>query len=833
MRDRHSSMSFDWTRTQGVIAAAQAGHGGAVVLEGAAQSGKTWLAGRILADAAAAGVSTVDLSGAGRVRDCLTARAGERPLVVMFDGIHRLTPENALTLRALLDETRSTGVMWLLTRELRSGCTEVAQLCLAAHAVGAVCVELLPWDENDTVAYLRQRFSRPPDQALTALARTANGKPALLSTLVDGLLYDGFVDIGPDTARLRRNGLPELVLSAVGTMVRGLSEQAANLLTVAAGLQGGVDLRALRRMLRLSAAELCAQLAEAVNAGVIVPTDTAFEFCAELVRSAITELTPAALRLELTRDYAQSARSDDPAGMRDDVLTVARKLADEGRYTELVTCVRDELARTSKLSAPAAELAGLLAAALLVTSDVANSLAEAERVLQVDGASAAATDTALAVQMLGLHSVDVDRARAQAVRVLAADRGDDQRAATITARLVLATEQWDAGRLADGLTLLRRAVQDARSLAAEPWLTYAETCLAMRLVEAAEFEEADTLLRGADDRLRQTGCAELLSVCRGLRAHVQVRAGHPGRALSILDTETTETAGSAIQIPVLALIALRAGDLAKAARCLHRSKVDLQWHTSVWCVESVDWIGVQLAEAQYGQRHAMTLVAEKYGTEHRLRRLLVREPAAAPWIVRVAMATGDLVTARRACEAIEGIDTADGFSSVHAASIHARALLRRDSRALSEARQLYRESWARAQVAEDIAAILVAGGGSARQRGVEALQEALSLYTEAEAARDFARVRSKLRSVGVYETYARFGEEPAEGFEDLTEIQLNITKLVADGLTNRQIATQVYTTAHTVNFHLRKIFRKLGVNSRVELAGLYKSNRPRVASHSG
>jgi DNA-binding CsgD family transcriptional regulator len=42
--------------------------------------------------------------------------------------------------------------------------------------------------------------------------------------------------------------------------------------------------------------------------------------------------------------------------------------------------------------------------------------------------------------------------------------------------------------------------------------------------------------------------------------------------------------------------------------------------------------------------------------------------------------------------------------------------------------------------------------------------------------------------------------------------------LVAEGLTNHQVADRMYVSAHTVAFHLKQVFRKLGIGSRVELA---------------
>jgi DNA-binding CsgD family transcriptional regulator len=59
---------------------------------------------------------------------------------------------------------------------------------------------------------------------------------------------------------------------------------------------------------------------------------------------------------------------------------------------------------------------------------------------------------------------------------------------------------------------------------------------------------------------------------------------------------------------------------------------------------------------------------------------------------------------------------------------------------------------------------------------------------------------------------------PALGLAGLTDTERAIADLVAPGLTNRQIAQWVFVSRHTVDFHLRSIFRKVDVSSRVDLA---------------
>ena len=59
---------------------------------------------------------------------------------------------------------------------------------------------------------------------------------------------------------------------------------------------------------------------------------------------------------------------------------------------------------------------------------------------------------------------------------------------------------------------------------------------------------------------------------------------------------------------------------------------------------------------------------------------------------------------------------------------------------------------------------------------------------------------------------------PLLGLGSLTDTERSVANLVAEGLTNRQIADRVFISRYTVDFHLRSIFRKAGVASRVELA---------------
>jgi DNA-binding CsgD family transcriptional regulator len=54
----------------------------------------------------------------------------------------------------------------------------------------------------------------------------------------------------------------------------------------------------------------------------------------------------------------------------------------------------------------------------------------------------------------------------------------------------------------------------------------------------------------------------------------------------------------------------------------------------------------------------------------------------------------------------------------------------------------------------------------------------------------------------------------------LRESEHRVAELVAVGLTNREIGASLFLSRHTIDSHLRQIFRKLDISSRVELTRL-------------
>ncbi len=111
-----------------------------------------------------------------------------------------------------------------------------------------------------------------------------------------------------------------------------------------------------------------------------------------------------------------------------------------------------------------------------------------------------------------------------------------------------------------------------------------------------------------------------------------------------------------------------------------------------------------------------------------------------------------------------------------------------------------------------------------RQDARPHLRAALETFRAFSALPWEQRAEAELRATG--ET-ARVRD--ASTLDQLTPQELQIARLAADGLTNREIAAQLFISPRTVDYHLRKVFSKLGIASRAELVRLGLQGGPAAA----
>lgn len=203
--------------------------------------------------------------------------------------------------------------------------------------------------------------------------------------------------------------------------------------------------------------------------------------------------------------------------------------------------------------------------------------------------------------------------------------------------------------------------------------------------------------------------------------------------------------------------------------------------------------------------------------EHNPAPLAWRSPAA-----RALLATGDAAAARRL--AGEELAAARAFGAPRAMSIALRTLAAVEPgeaalAALREAVEITEVSpaqTAHAGALADLGAALLESGAVAE--AVAALTSALTLARRCDAAALGRRVTATLTAAG-----HRPPRRPDTGPAALTRAERRVATLALQGLANREIAEFLVVTVRTVEFHLTRVYRKLGISSRRELAAVLAS----------
>jgi DNA-binding CsgD family transcriptional regulator len=276
---------------------------------------------------------------------------------------------------------------------------------------------------------------------------------------------------------------------------------------------------------------------------------------------------------------------------------------------------------------------------------------------------------------------------------------------------------------------------------------------------------------------------------------------------------------------MLGTIALRRGDLGAAGRWLDRVATPLATVGSGRPAVTSRLLAAQLAEVRDGADAAMSIAGDMYAYVRELRWPLISDPGVPPLLVRLALAVGDDKLAADVGGVIDEVGRANpAFPAVTAARAHALGLLDNDAGLLRLAAETQPDRWASASAAEDLGLLLVAEGRV--PDAITWFDSACDNFQEAGAGRDAARVRGRLRRLGVRRRQRRSATagQRKTGADTLTATERAIAELASQGLTNQEIAKQTFISANTVAFHLRNIYRKLGIASRVQLARIVHGN---------
>ena len=121
-----------------------------------------------------------------------------------------------------------------------------------------------------------------------------------------------------------------------------------------------------------------------------------------------------------------------------------------------------------------------------------------------------------------------------------------------------------------------------------------------------------------------------------------------------------------------------------------------------------------------------------------------------------------------------------------------------------------------AQALEAAAEVFLDRGERAGAR--TAFTRSLDLYASLGAARDVARLQASFRAQGIRRAPRVKHRKARRGWDSLTPTEVKITEMVAQGLSNPQIAAKLFLSRRTVGTHVSHILSKLDVNSRIDIA---------------
>jgi ATP/maltotriose-dependent transcriptional regulator MalT len=809
-----------------------------------------------------------------QLRALLERRAAASPLLVSLDDLHYADPATLYALRHLTRQLASHRLAWSLARSTVLQRDHASVLFDLLAREGAARVSLGPLDGEAIAGTIADILGAVPDPGLLELAAGAAGNPFLLTELVRGLQEEHAVKVDSGTAVLIASQLPRRLRDAAGRWLARLSQGTGRMLETAAVLGREFRLDDVAQILGETPVAMIPPVNEAIAAGIVRPGTDSFVFRHDLMRRAVADAMPAPTRQLLHRQAGEifvargsaknaaahllkGARHPDPAVMAN-LEAAATQLArshpqaaadlllrvldltpatDAGRFSGTVRAadaltaaarlddatalVRTALARPQPPEADT-RLRVVLSSILVLRGTPREAMDETETVLRQPDLTAEMRAGVFVTQLQALSGLGENvRAfsLAEDIRTASQELGDPAQAAALQ---VAAAINWDEGRLERGLRLISEAVRRARGITPDVRDFQPLLALAAMLIDVRRLEDAEGVILAASDNMREFRPSALESVPAVLRARVEFARGRMAsahaeaeKALTIADAFGVPPHGS-LAHSLLSVIALRKGDL-RAAGTHIRSRPDIAHYITGHAWTESLLARARFVEASVGAETALQVLDRIYTDLPLRRHVLVGEPTASAWLARTALAAGRGELATSVARVADELARDNpGFDAMTVAAAHCGGIVGQDPELLAHAAASHRDPWARASAAEDLGTVLIAMNNP--DGAVPYLDDALGGYGHASAERDLARIRRRLRKLGVRRQHRATAGRPATGWESLTEIEQMTATLVAEGLTNHQVADRMYVSAHTVAFHLKQVFRKLGIGSRVELA---------------
>ena len=839
------------------------------------------LAGDAERPQAAGGAPDLRYQVVEEILDLLEASCAKRPVVLVLEDIHWADDSTLLAFRAMARRLAHVPLLLVASFRPVPRSAELDQLLGDILAAGARLIRLGALAPDEVRALAGAELGTAPGPELMAVLGKAGGNPLWVVEILRSLADDGRLGPDGTASGTALAELPASFREVVIRRVRYLSEPTLSLLRVAAVLGDSVPVADLAAVARREPDELAAQLGEAFQARLLGAAEDGFVFRHQLVHDAIYQEIPVPVR-QLMHRGAATALAGAGAGLlrvadhlmlgavRGDLQAVdwlrraareavagsptvsvallqrAEALLPAGHPDADLICVElvETMLRAGKTAEGAARAEAVLArrhrpeADLPLRLSVISALSllgQPDKLL--DRAEATLTerpDLPLAEQSLILAQVSLARTfggdpvggQDAAGRALAAAERCGDAPMTVWSLAAQSSAMRWLGRFAEGVELTRRAVRlagEAGTPAAR--LRHPRFFLGMALSDCDLFGEAAAVIAAALEEYEELGSAWLLPDTLALQATVSFLTGNwddagPGLEAALL---LAQEQGNRVLVTdwrgCLAVMAAARGDVRAARAALEPVEGELTSDAPGFAAEMAGYAASVIAEAA-GDTAAAFGILLRFWQLDAERGSRYYHRFLAPALTRLAIAADQRDLALEVAAAAEAAAAlAPGVPTVLSMASRCRGLAEDDPDIVAEAAGLARRGGRlldHAGACEDAAAVLVGAGRAEQAR--ELLAEALAAYEGAGAHAWTARVAAELRRLGVRRGARGPRGRPAQGWAALTATERAVSQLVAEGLTNREVARRLHISPHTVNTHLRHVFDKLGVSNRTALA---------------